>query len=392
MYLEDEEEESEEDNCSFDTFSDEVETTQQAEEAEMTEWMGLLSEELDRRGLSTSSSYMSIFRQLRMAMRSFPGTILCGPSGVGKSTMLRCMMQAEKAACAMKESVPPDMVQCFPGALPPDTLGSGGSEAMRGSVLSKLLSSCHHKVLCFDGVLDTWAESLHGVLDRTGHRQLSNMTLALEPESRLIFETDSLASTSPSTLCRCCTVPMPMEAVGPHRMLQCWYQQLPHRELVRLLDLFPEAVALQRSTSMTRANAQPIGTEATSHQALLLCGTLTRLLEAQLRSEPRQSGQFLPGQLATGRRLSTSASIVMSSRSNKESSFTGRSTHQGTRAAGALTFDYVRYVQSCYVFCLAWTLCMGPLGVSLQALHSWLQDAKMGDVEPLLVDENMGVS
>ena len=24
------------------------------------------------------------------------------------------------------------------------------------------------KVLCFDGVLDTWAESLHGVLDRTG--------------------------------------------------------------------------------------------------------------------------------------------------------------------------------------------------------------------------------
>ena len=29
-------------------------------------------------------------------------------------------------------------------------------------------------------------------------------------------------------------------------------------------------------------------------------------------------------------------------------SFMARSTHQGTRAAGTLTFDYVRYVQSCH--------------------------------------------
>lgn len=31
------------------------------------------------------------------------------------------------------------------------------------------------------------------------------------------------------------------------------------------------------------------------------------------------------------------------------------------------------WFQPGYVFCLAWTLCVGPLGVSLQALHTWLQ-------------------
>ena len=47
--------------------------------------------------------------------------------------------------------------------------------------------------------------------------------------ARLIFETDSLAETSPSFLCRCCTVPLPLEATETaklpkfHAFSRCFY-------------------------------------------------------------------------------------------------------------------------------------------------------------------------
>eukprot|EP00913_Durusdinium_trenchii_P006965 g6550.t1 len=149
------------------------------------------------------------------------------------------------------------------------------AEAAHGSLLAKLTFGSH-QVICFDGLLDSWADTLHGLLEQTGNRQLSNTNFTLDPESRLIFETDSLSQVSPSTLCRCGTVHLDEEA------------------------------PLNRSLELHNAS-----------EALLLCSTFLRFLEVQLDGAPRQSTQTLPGQLATGRKMSTAAAAAMTSYSDK---------------------------------------------------------------------------
>lgn len=44
---------------------------------------------------------------------SFPGTILCGPSGVGKTTVLRCMFLGDEEVSSMRGEFDNTDVSCW---------------------------------------------------------------------------------------------------------------------------------------------------------------------------------------------------------------------------------------------------------------------------------------
>ena len=55
---------------------------------------------------------------------------------------------------------------------------------------------------------------------------INSLMKAFQELRRLIFETDSLANASPSTISRCSTVLLLEEAVGFSRRAACWLQKM----------------------------------------------------------------------------------------------------------------------------------------------------------------------
>ncbi|CAE7606662.1 Dync2h1 [Symbiodinium natans] len=217
------------------------------------------------------------------------------------------------------------------------------------------------QVLCFDGAPDAaWSEGLHGLLDSTG--------AAGDP--KLIGPTDHQPSFYihhlPTTL-------------TAKRVLDNWCARLPtlaswlpkqgRTEVARLMERFDAVCAM-------RPSSKDASRDFRSMEALYLASMLLRILETLLADPPQSRDKVMPGQLAAGRHLSTSLSMVMTAQSRKE--MTGRFeafAEMVTKAnqPEAVAFDYVRYAGACYAFALTWSVAIGPNGIPLRELSRWCQ-------------------
>lgn len=183
----------------------EMDSNEIAPEAELT---ASLSEELDKK-----SCLLPYAQNLNIFCKLFSGVMLLGPTGSGKSSILRALVNSQSAETIVinPSAVSKGMIL---GRLDPVT------REWTDGILSRALRSVingfkgeSNKVwyIVFDGeIVPDWAEALNSLLDDTRHLTLpSGEILALPSQVHLIFETSNLNYATPATISRCGIISLP---------------------------------------------------------------------------------------------------------------------------------------------------------------------------------------
>ncbi|KAG9389706.1 Dynein heavy chain N-terminal region 2 [Carpediemonas membranifera] len=163
-------------------------------------------------GLSAPKPFVDKAAQILSSVKARTGTILIGPPASGKSAAIAVLQEYCKTTGP--EESPLTSTTVFPRAMLPhqlfgklDTAGEWQDGIVPRIARSRMGRQGEHWIV-MDGPLDSdWVENLNSVLDDTHVLTLaSGESIVIPRQMKFIFETISLASTSPATVSRCAIV------------------------------------------------------------------------------------------------------------------------------------------------------------------------------------------
>lgn len=173
----------------------------------------ILEKNAENQGLSARESWIEKVLQFYRIQNTNHGIMLVGNAGSGKTTIWRLLLESITELSRIENLT--YVIDCkvmlkdkLYGSL--DVITREWVDGLFTSILRKVTSNLRGEMakriwIVFDGDIDPeWAENLNSVLDDNKILTLPNGERIRLPENiRLIFEADSLKSTTPATVSRC---------------------------------------------------------------------------------------------------------------------------------------------------------------------------------------------
>ena len=209
----------------------------------------LLVQVCKKRHLQPTSKFIEKALQLYQVQDIRHGVMMVGPSGSGKSSVLRCLVEAMEHLDGHQGSI----YTIDPKAISKEQL-FGSLDTITGEwddgVFTHIIRQIYNDVrgesqrrhwIVFDGDVDPeWAENLNSVLD--DNRLLTLPTgdrLSLTDNVRILFEVENLKFATPASVSRCGTVWFSQDIISPMDMLAHTLLEL------REIPIYPEMNASQ---------------------------------------------------------------------------------------------------------------------------------------------------
>ena len=186
-------------------------------------------------------NWMQKVLQLNQVLEMRHGVMLVGPSGVGKSSALKVLLQGLEKFDGTKGEmyvIEPKAVnkEGLYGVLDGTTME--WTDGIFTSVLRKILANQKGEAdrrhwIVFDGDVDPeWAENLNSVLDDNKLLTLpSGERLEIPANLRIIIEVDSLEEATPATVTRCGMVWFSQDTVSTEMCLENLYNSIRKDEI-----------------------------------------------------------------------------------------------------------------------------------------------------------------
>ena len=194
----------------------------------------MLKEVCKEEKLCPTDAFIEKALQLYQVQDLRHGVMLVGPSGSGKSSILRCLLKAMECLDGQQGVI----YTIDPKAISKDQLFGSLDETTNewtDGVFTKIIRQIYNDVrgestrrqwIVFDGDVDPeWAENLNSVLDDNKLLTLpTGDRLSLPPNVRILFEVENLKYATPASVSRCGTVwfseeVVPMSSMFMHGLL-----------------------------------------------------------------------------------------------------------------------------------------------------------------------------
>jgi len=184
--------------------------------------------------------------QLYETMLTRHSTMVVGPSGGGKSVILKTLAEAQKKAF----NLPTTMYPLNPKAIPTDELYGVLDPATRDwtdGLLSKIFREMNQphapdkpvrRYILYDGDVDAlWIENMNSVMDDNKLLTLTNgERIRLEKHCAMLFEVFDLQYASPATVSRCGMLYVDDKNLGPGPYYDRWARSKTSDKLRELLE------------------------------------------------------------------------------------------------------------------------------------------------------------
>ena len=213
----------------------------------------MLKEVCQAHNLRPTDSFIEKALQLYQVQEIRHGVMLVGPSGSGKSSILRCLLEAMERLDGQQGSI----YTIDPKAITKEQLfGSldNTTTEWTDGIFTRIIRQIYNDVrgessrrhwIVFDGDVDPeWAENLNSVLDDNKLLTLPTGDRLLLPTNvRILFEVENLRYATPASVSRCGTVWFSQDTVTPadmfaHTLMQLRTEPISHEiNTTHLLEL-----------------------------------------------------------------------------------------------------------------------------------------------------------
>eukprot|EP01022_Parablepharisma_sp_SALTPOND_P004470 TRINITY_DN120355_c3_g1_i1.p1 TRINITY_DN120355_c3_g1~~TRINITY_DN120355_c3_g1_i1.p1 ORF type:complete len:4253 (+),score=509.78 TRINITY_DN120355_c3_g1_i1:57-12761(+) len=186
-----------------------------------------IGDALENSGFARIPSLVQKSAQLSCLLEACKGTMVIGSAGSGKSTVIKALHDAYNMSKSEEDSKISMMV-LNPKALTLEELfgtSNPSTHEWTDGLVPKILRAEKEKVwIVFDGPVSIdWAEVLNSAIDSESVLSLGNSErIQLEPEIKILFESDSLRTASPGTVSRCGIVYLPDESINWQAYVEGW--------------------------------------------------------------------------------------------------------------------------------------------------------------------------